>query len=166
METTELILSFIQEIGITVQFETIEEPTFLPGILIRKGGLVVDENKLLYPGDLLHEAGHLAVMPDRVRKNMSGDLDMDPIHHGGELAAIAWSYAACIHLHLDPHIVFHDKGYKGGADSIINSFSTGMGIGTPLLIWQEMTNEKGKNDDHCFPAMKSWLCCVDKYELK
>lgn len=152
------ITAFLEEIGLPVFWETIQEPTFLPGIYLRNGTVVIDKEKLLYPGDVLHEAGHLAVMPPRIRATMTGDLGMDPIHHGGELMAIPWSYAACLHLGMDPHIVFHEQGYKSGGKEIVQNFREGRYFGVPLLAWQEMTDEKA------FPQMKSWLCTTDKYE--
>lgn len=166
MSTLKIITSFIIGIDLHVNFETINEITFLPGILIRNGELVVDVDKLLYPGDILHEAGHLAVMPPGIRAQMNGDLNMDPVHQGGELAAIAWSYAACIHLGLDPHIVFHEHGYKGGGADMVKNFRNGQYFGVPLLSWQEMTLEKEKDstgNEEVYPKMKSWLCMVDRY---
>lgn len=163
MSILEKITDFVISIGLCLDFEDIPQPTFLPGILIRNGGLVIDKTKLLYPGDILHEAGHLAVMPERIRKNMNDNLDMDPIHQGGELATIAWSYAACIHLEIDPHIVFHEHGYKGGGSSIVENFNNGHFLGVPLLVWLDMTWQKDTNG-LVFPMMKSWLCHVDKYQ--
>jgi hypothetical protein len=163
MSVTEKIIAFIRHIGINVFFEQIEVATFLPGIRIRSGSLVVDDEKLLYPGDLLHEAGHLAVMPVRIRREMNDDLGMADIHHAGELMAIAWSYAACVHLELDPHVVFHEAGYKGGGAGIVENFSEGRYFGVPMLAWQEMTTEPVAGTP-CFPEMKSWICQVDKYQ--
>jgi hypothetical protein len=45
---------------------------------------------------------------------MAGKLESTP---GEEMAAIAWSYAACVHLGLEPTVVFHSDGYKGGSES-------------------------------------------------
>jgi hypothetical protein len=164
MDMLNTIISFLESIGLQVLQEEIEGKTFLPGILIRNGALIVDSSKLLYPGDLLHEAGHLAVMPPRVREKMTGDLNMDPIHHGGELGAMAWSYAACIHLEIDPYIVFHEDGYKGESASLVENYRNGYEMGVPLLQWQEMTVGKKHASEEAFPKMKSWLCMVDKYE--
>ena len=36
---------------------------------------------------------------------------------GLEMAAIAWSYAAAIHLEIPPAVVFHEAGYRGGSKS-------------------------------------------------
>lgn len=163
------LTSFVTYIGLTVCFETIDADTFLPGILLRNGTLIIDKKKLKYPGDILHEAGHLAVMPPSIRCNMSDNLTDDSIHDGGELMAIAWSYAACIHLDIDPRIVFHDNGYKEGGRNIIENFSQGNYFGVPLLQWSEMTYDEvnaASKQEKAFPHMISWLCKINKYELQ
>lgn len=161
----DIITAFLEKIKLPLHFEDIDMPTFLPGILIRNGELVVDRNKLQYPGDVLHEAGHLAVMPPRIRKTMNGDIGSDDIHRAGELGAIAWSYAVCVHLGLDPRVVFHEHGYKGGGAHWAELYSKGSDMGVPLLEWQEMTDKKGApGSEHYYPAMRSWLCMVDNFE--
>ena len=67
----------------------------MPGILVDNGKLIVDEKEMLSPGDLLHEAGHLAVKPSSERKNIHITFGNDPAE---EMMALAWSYAAFIHL--------------------------------------------------------------------
>ena len=119
---------FVEGVGIPVRFVSLPEPTFLPGLDIRYGELLIDEERLLYPGDILHEAGHIAVSdPDERRQEK---LDPGP---GDEMATIAWSWAALCHLELPPEVVFHPDGYKGDADALIGNFSTGHYIGVPLL---------------------------------
>jgi hypothetical protein len=156
--TAMTIISFIRSIGIAVIEEAIEADTFLPGILIRNGELVIDKNKLLYPGDMLHEAGHIAVVkaPDRVA--MNGNLKEDDNSAAKEMMAIAWSYAACVHLNIDPHIVFHEQGYKNAGASLVENFEAGRFFGTPMLDWCGMTNDPGrnKNANPVFPQMIRW----------
>jgi hypothetical protein len=155
------LLDFLDQIGIAHSREPIEEQTFLPGLKLRSGTLIVDEEKLLYPGDILHEAGHLATMPPEVRATMNDNLESNDLHNGGEMMAIAWSYAASMHLKLDPYIVFHNEGYKGGGDNIVQNFSEGKFFGVPLLQWCGMTydektaKQKGVQP---FPAMTEWTC--------
>ena len=55
------ILGFLTEIGIVVNEKTLPDDTFLPGLELGPSCIYVDYKKLKYPGDLLHEAGHLAV---------------------------------------------------------------------------------------------------------
>lgn len=147
------ILSFLAEVGITVRERPLVEATFLPGILIERGALVFDRNQAA-PGDLLHEAGHLAVMLPAERPSASGDLGTGP---GEEMAAIAWSYAASRHLGLPLDVVFHPQGYHGGSQSLIENFSEGRYVGVPLLQWFGMTRERGGDDSAVFPRMQCWL---------
>lgn len=146
---TETIVTFLEEIGIPVRMERIDEKTFLPGVMIDRGALVVDEERLLYPGDLLHEGGHIAVMSPEEKKEKRGDLGNDP---GAEMAAIAWSYAALTHLKLEPEIVFHPDGYHGGSDTLIRNFNDRRYCGVSLLCYYELADSEAD-----YPQMKRWL---------
>lgn len=43
-----LLVNFIKEIGLTVEFAIEEDPGFLPGIRIKNGGLSIDPDQVLY----------------------------------------------------------------------------------------------------------------------
>lgn len=144
---TDRIAGFLNEIGLTVRAGEIPERTFLPGIHVARGVLVVEESRLAYPGDLLHEAGHLAVTPAALRDSIDGDAGD---YGGEEMAAIAWSYAAAVYLGLSPDVVFHAAGYRGGASNLIENFGAGRYIGVPFLKWIGLT-------DDAYPAMTRWL---------
>ncbi|MFZ0424199.1 MAG: hypothetical protein WAL80_15080 [Xanthobacteraceae bacterium] len=152
---TERLCAFVRGIGIDVRAATLAEKTFLPGLEISHGALLVDEARLSHPGDILHEAGHLAVT-DPAERNVP-TLAPSP---GDELTAIAWSFAALRYLDLDPAVVFHPDGYKGGADSIIENFTAGHYFGVPLLQLYGMSCEprqavaKGVAP---YPHMLRWL---------
>ncbi|CAN5351272.1 hypothetical protein BH10ACI3_BH10ACI3_15100 [soil metagenome] len=129
-QLTRKIADFLNGIGIAVVAAEIAVETFLPGILVQNGRLLVDESKLLYPGDLLHEAGHLALADGGLRETLSGEVDfpgvvMEPV----ESQAIAWSYAAALYIGLEPAVVFHDNGYKGNAKGLLLNFGLGAYIG-------------------------------------
>lgn len=64
---TQTILDFLRQIGLVVIERSVPACAVLPGISIDHGAIVVDRSALLYPGDLLHEAGHLAVVPPQER---------------------------------------------------------------------------------------------------
>ena len=53
------ILHFLKEINIDVIEKELKLDTFLPGLSIASNCIEIDFDKLLYPGDILHEAGHL-----------------------------------------------------------------------------------------------------------
>lgn len=162
----EQMLEFIKSIGLECHFETINAETFLPGLEFREGALITDLDKLLYPGDILHEAGHLACMPPDIRKTMTGDLDNNNVNQGGEMMAIAWSYAACIHLEIEPEVVFHEQGYKGAGAHIATNFKQGHFFGVPLLEWCGMCYDAPtarRLNKQPFPKMISWICEKNMY---
>lgn len=150
-------LSFLHSIGIETEEERLaQEDCFLPGLLIRNGRILFDREKLLYPGDVLHEAAHLAIVPAAERKIISGPaIGKRPDAPAEEMMAIAWSYAACIHLDIDPRFVFHNEGYQQGGTSIVENFREGRYFGVPVLEWLQMTTTKG--DGPVYPAMIKWL---------
>ncbi len=130
------------------------QPTFLPGIDIRHGAILVDEARLTYPGDMLHEAGHIAVA-DPAERN-APTLSPSP---GDELTTIAWSYAALRHLDIDPAIVFH-AAFKGGGAAIIENFTAGHYFGVPLLQLYGMSCEPhlaAQNGVQPYPHMLRWM---------
>lgn len=162
------ILNFIHKIGLTCHLEPIVEKTFLPGLKLRQGALIIDVQKLCYIGDILHEAGHLACMPLEIRGNMNDNLEDNNLNQGGEMMAIAWSYAACIYLDIDPHIVFHDDGYRGGGSNIVTNFRQENYFGVPLLEWNGMCLDKTKakeSNKKPFPEMIFWTCQKNRYTL-
>ncbi|RYD95733.1 MAG: hypothetical protein EOP54_15295 [Sphingobacteriales bacterium] len=159
--STQVILSFLSDIGIPYKLEPIKGYTFLPGVKMSEGTLIIDIDQLLYPGDILHEAGHLACMPPEIRKEMSDNLPNNDLHAGGEMMAIGWSYAACIYLKLDAELVFHEHGYKGGLESLLENFEQSRFIGVPLLQWLGMTFDEQNAKTLGFepyPIMQQWIC--------
>jgi hypothetical protein len=152
---TERLANFVRGIGIDVRPAQLPDPTFLPGLDIRDGIILIDEERLAYPGDLLHEAGHLAVTDPAERSAPK----LSP-SDGDEMAAIAWSYAAAKHLGLDPAIVFHPDGYRGSSQAFVENFAAGRTFGQPLLQYYGMTFEArhaANNGAAPFPHMLRWL---------
>lgn len=157
-ELVEHIVTFLRSIGIPVEPRSLPDDTFLPGIEVEHGRLFVDEGKLQFPGDLLHEAGHLAVLSPQEREGTSGD---DVGDDGAEIAAIAWSWAALVHLDLDPTVVFHNAGYRGSSQNLIQIYQEGRLYGQSLLTYYGMTEFAMPGcepiGEVVFPAMKTWL---------
>jgi hypothetical protein len=153
-------IQFLNNIGIATSFRKIENGSFLPGLLIEEGCIVIDNEALLHAGDILHEAGHIAVVPAERRSLLNQQAIIESKERETEeMMAIAWSYAACIHLQIDPHIVFHEQGYKGDGKSIVESFQAGQFFGTPMLQWCKMTIEpkNAKPGEPVYPQMLKWL---------
>ncbi|SHH49217.1 hypothetical protein [Flavobacterium defluvii] len=161
-ETTDvkLVLRFLDEIGITVIEKELGD-TFLPGLDLGSNCIYIDYDKLLYPGDILHEAGHLAVTTSAERKLVGTDkISPEWPTQGEEIAAILWSFAAANHLELPLEFVFHPNGYKNDSEWLISNFSSQNYLGLPLLEWMGLClgNERAEKEGKAaFPAMQKWL---------
>ena len=152
---TERLAAFVRHVGIEVRAADLPEPTFLPGLDIRDGAILVDEARLKYPGDLLHEAGHIAVASPEERAQPR--LAPTP---GDEMAALVWSFEAARHLDLPLDVLFHADGYKGGSSALIENFSEGRYVGLPLLQYYGMAVEPrhaAARGVEPFPNMLRWL---------
>ncbi len=126
-DLTTTLITFLRRIGIRVREQAFAKESFLPGLMIFNGELVVDRNALAWPGDLLHEAGHLAVLPTERRNASSDALDgHESIPFAGEIEATAWAWAAIVHLGLRPEVLFHEGGYHGRSAALIATFSAGV----------------------------------------
>ena len=158
---TQKILSFLDTIGITIIEKELPDDTFLPGLSLSNKGIEIDFNKLLYPGDILHEAGHLAVTSSEDRNKIgTPEMSNDWPSQGEEIGAMLWSFAASKHLEIPLDIVFHDKGYKGSATWLIESYENETYIGLPYLEWCGLTLSDEKaivQNVKAFPHMIKWL---------
>jgi hypothetical protein len=154
--TANLIIDGLRQIGLTVRIASLDAATFLPGVTLEPGGLIVDPERLLYPDDLLHEAGRLAKMlpAQRARADSNAGPNM-----GDEIAAQTWSYAAAIHLSLAPEIVFHPAGYHDSAARLMEIYRDGK-AGVPLLQWMGLTLDRtpaAASPVLPYPHMIRWL---------
>lgn len=144
MLSAEEVAAAVRTLGLPVTLADTPHPrAFLPGVWIERGELRVC-GWSAHPGDVLHEAGHLAIVPSRFRPlTEPGPLLDDgarlcaaitqyatseeafrlgPDHwlmracmQCGEQEAIAWSYAAALHIGLPPEALFLHR-YPGVPD--------------------------------------------------
>lgn len=157
---TENIFRFLEEIGIQIIEKKLDSTTFLPGLALGSNCMYVDFDQLKYPGDLLHEAGHLAVTDGETRKNINNISNEEWPTQGEEIAAILWSYAALTYLKLDPSFVFHADGYKGNSEWFISNFTKANYIGLPFLEWAGLAlsdNRAQVENKEAFPVMQKWI---------
>ncbi|PZO10615.1 MAG: hypothetical protein DCF27_02655 [Lysobacteraceae bacterium] len=125
--TINLIVAFLRNLGLGVDEGEVPDNTFLPGLRITAGAIVFDRRKLHWAGDLLHEAGHLAMTPSTRRGALSDDLaDQENETHAGEAEATAWAYAATVALGLTPDVLFHPGGYHGKSQALIATYGAGV----------------------------------------
>lgn len=160
LSRTEMLIStfhdFLEEIGIGIREGNVPENSFLPGVTIERGEVVYDKSKLLYPGDILHEAGHIAVSDPQYRDGLTGNVaEVNSGKAGEEIAVLLWTWAAIQKTGIPPEVVFHPHGYKNESSFLIEKFQEGTYIGLPLLVWMKMT--RNPSEPGGFPLMTNWL---------
>ncbi len=150
------VARFLRGIGIEVEDCRDGEAAkgFLPQVRIVEGRLVADLAQV-FPGDVLHEAAHMAVIPAPFRQLAHGTLKRanDAMHaylaeHGDGLTrypedplcrailqadeneATAWQYAAAVAMGLPEQWLFPEGSYSGDSENVLLSLkaSTFMGI--------------------------------------
>jgi len=161
MEATRII-EFLRGVGIeAVAADLAGEECFLPGVRLDRGRVLYDERMLTWPGDLLHEAGHVAVAPPEARRLLTGAVDVPGLDMGRlEHAAVAWSYAAALAIGIDPALVFHEGGYRGRGPDILRTFAFGVFPGANLLEEAGMTATGVRAQERAvppYPRMLHWL---------
>jgi hypothetical protein len=62
-------------------------------------------------------------------------------------------------LSIDPLIVFHENGYKGGGSYLAENFKAGNFFGTPMLQWCGMSIEPKhrSSSENVYPKMVKWM---------
>ncbi|QPB82193.1 hypothetical protein CWC22_003870 [Pseudoalteromonas rubra] len=159
-QDTQIICNFLSDINLPHALCPVEGKMFLPGLQIVHGVLHIDIEQLVCPGDILHEAGHIAVCEPIFRPQLHEDVYKNGLKNGREkqamegeeMAATAWSVAAIWHLGLPIDLVFPENSYQGMNQALKENFEKGGIFGDPLLTAWDMTcPDKG------FPTMTSWI---------
>jgi hypothetical protein len=149
------LTTFVRSTGIEVQACRIDWKSRFPGLDIRADAVLVDESRLIHPGNILHEGGHIAVHDPARRSH-----PMFSPTKGEELGALAWSYAAALHLGLSAETVFYPGSFAGWATALIENFSQGRYLGIPLLqrygmaCEPRLARERGVEP---YPHMLRWV---------
>jgi len=179
----DLTINFLREIGLNIEAKPIPDKIlpfcFLEGILSSNGLIWVDP-KIAHAGNLLHEAGHFAVLPRRFRPfgatttfsslerllEKAAENDINPteqemwiLMHCDDLAAQGWSFAAAAHLGIPTYLPF-ELGFDGIGLEIHEAIvaSIGLKIGcqqSVALFYAKMLESK-----QAFPNLKYWLNAV------
>ena len=150
---------------------------FVPGVRILNGALAIDPRKAL-ASDVLHEAGHLCVVPGRFRHLMGEDVDagvqamlaqcrhLDPdnplmvqVMQSGECEATAWSWAAGMHLGLDPQIIIENASFEGTGAQLRLALKMGHHFGVHGLARAGFCDlrKNRPTSGPVFPHLRRWL---------
>lgn len=167
------VASFIRRCGLSVdQVDHAITDGFVPGVRIRGGVLIVGANAAA--STLLHEAGHLAILPGDVRGWASDDLDgvaermFDWIRSEGlagdpdaplmraalqasDPEATAWAWAAGTACGLAPAAIIGDREYDGEGAEIRLMLSARRYVGIHGLHHAGLCGMKQ------YPRMKRWV---------
>lgn len=181
-------IDFVLGIGIPVKVSdrTNALDTFLPHIRIEYGELVVSPRRA-FPGDILHEAGHIALLPRRLRIYALDDLQQ-ALQMGSEIlrqpdcsaytqaairlsasdaAVTAWQFAAHKKIGLPKALLFPLQSYGGQENLIYVSLDHNNYVGINELTKAGLTmhSEQMNLGAPVFPQLKSWLF-PDEFEIK
>ncbi|MFL0355550.1 hypothetical protein ACI5KX_03640 [Erythrobacter sp. GH1-10] len=149
-------LAFLETVGIEVDWLGDREQQLLDGLAIVEGRLLIDPDTPVWPSDLLHEGGHIAVADPEIRPKL-GPIEADPTD---EMMAIAWSYAAARHCDIGLEQLFHTGGYRDDAINLRTAFATGQHIGAPMLGYYGMCADLPTAIEQgvpSYPGMIRWL---------
>lgn len=160
MSTAE-ITGFLASIGIPPEARRLESVTLLPGVTIERGVLIYDPSLLEWPGDLLHEAGHIAVTPPALRPLLTDTIPPELLApHAGEPEATAWAFAAITAIGLHPSVLFHAGGYHGNSEGLVLTYTSGCYPGMAGLMAAGMALSASQAADagaRPYPFMLRWL---------
>lgn len=183
---TQRVIEFLRSIGLTVEVsdEAAAPPeSFLPGVMVRNGGLVVYPGA--FPGDLLHEAGHLCTLCSPFRELADGNLSKafaeitrymranpegllkwpeDPVSRAAmqcsDPEATAWQYAAAQHIGLPDKWLFPKGSYAGNAATTLMALKTNsyMGInGLQAAGWTYARRNPSRPEQLVYPKLAFWM---------
>lgn len=163
-------VAFLESIGLSVRIiEKVPEDSFLTTVYIDCGTLCITAQASV--SDLLHEAGHVALIPSKYRLRAKGDLyealtDMwdevfdtepedSPIWRAamqcGDTEATAWAWAAGTHLGYKHEDIINTEQYDGDGDEIRFMLNAKQYFGIHGLMASGMTTKA------TYPTLTKWL---------
>ena len=92
------------------------------------------------------------------RKQLDGALSPDQSFAcGGEVEAIAWSFAAATAIGMPLSELFHPAGYRGQASGLAMNFALGVYPGVPGLIGAGLAANVPIGKPDSYPKLLRWL---------
>lgn len=172
VETLQKTINFLNRVGVKTHFvDSIASLILIPsdilweGVLMKNGQLFC--TKEAHPGDLLHEAGHLATAPSKIRNDLTGEISPemaldftgetdDPYLYWSDNAATGWAFYATLEIGIDSKLPFQN-GFAGydWTDvwyAVYLGWETGLGSKESCdLYYAGMIESKGAK------TMKKWI---------
>lgn len=166
---------FLRGVGLVVHdIGQVPDDSFLPHVAIRRGELQATPR--CPPSSLLHEAAHLAIVPQPYRKQLDGNLarglhamwesinrlDLDPDHplvraalQASDPEATAWAWAAGCAIGLPATSIILDSEYDGTGAAIREMLQTRMYVGIHGLMHAGMCLHPRRPNG--YPRLLRWL---------
>lgn len=174
---TQVVVDFLNGIGLPTRVVP-GSSAFLEHVRIVNGELEIDIE--CSPSNLLHEAGHLAVFPQKYRHLMKDDIDdavrlmfeamskedLDPdgqeyraAMQASESEATAWAWAAGVHLGIPEHLIILDEEYEGDGENIRGMLSASAHFGVNGLMHAGFCQIKPLPNRNLpiYPLLAFWL---------
>ena len=176
------VVDFLNDIVLKVgKVESFKETAFKPflkEILILQGKIYFTENASI--SNLLHEAGHLAVLHPDYRKYVSGSVskalkkcyaeidttkpENNKYCYMEEVVAGAWAWAVGKHLDIPENLIIENQDYKGegGNERAFFQAKGHFGITQMQYAGFSVSQERLKKlpqfaDLPVYPKLKKWL---------
>lgn len=168
MSSIKKMRMFLSEIGISSKIVA-GSAGFLPGVQIENGTLLIAPNAAV--ADVLHEAGHLAVLPSRFREFANDDISAvtekmlnetdfsDPdapearaAMQSSETEATAWAWAAGKHIGISEKKIILDHHYENGGTALRAMLEAKMYLGINGLRAAGMIASVKS-----YPKMERWV---------
>ncbi len=132
VDTNKIIADFACAHGVKVYPDEISDRSYFIKYCAIINGAVYYNSEKCEPSILLHEIGHLAVLPSEIRKYIDGDVELSLLEcyendimeelgyesvytekfnkliHGDEEAIMAWQYCVARYLKINPKIVLEE----------------------------------------------------------
>lgn len=183
------VVAFLEHIGLETKLVQGAEG-FIPYVRIVDGALHYDPQ--VTASNLLHEAGHLCLIPAQFRPLARDDLSScgvydaieacirdngcDPegplsraLMQSSDAEATAWAWAAGVHLGLAPEVIILDHEYSGAGRSIRQALKATQWLGINGLAaagWCARPGPfAGLSPLPVFPAMARWTQPVIEPDL-
>jgi hypothetical protein len=88
--TLQQIANFLYSINIKVVEQKLPTDTFLPGLSLLGNSILIDMEQLKYPGDLLHEAGHIATTEENRRPLIGTTITTERLKKRGYISLVEY----------------------------------------------------------------------------
>lgn len=168
------VIDFLNKIGIKCHIVDSVDGGFLKTILIKNGELYLTRKCKI--SDILHEAGHLAVLPPKYRMQASGNIidvlkkmysEVDTLLPENEkymycedCEATAWAFACGVYLKIPYNKIIEKRQYQNDGANILFGLKHNSYFGINKLARAGWCSARKMNETEnrpLYPKLNKWL---------